>query len=248
MTRPRAATKAPPSAPKKRLPAALVANAKRAATLAKGRKAGRIQALLASITDRKRTLAGAFWDLGRDLRELKDLRAEAALGHATFYALCREECGLSEAFVTGAMRVAGELTRAAAIELGSQRRAVAFLDLARATPEDDTPSELLAQGLTRGKVRLAKGASARKVEQAAKAVREELRAKAPVNTAKKRVGNTTTVDERARAATLEKGLARAGFTVEVRAVATRPGQPCTFALRHLPEAAFAALGKLLAKG
>lgn len=228
------------------LPPALVANAKRATVTAKARRDARIEALLTSIQDRKRSLAGAFWDLGRDLVELHGLKAEAALGFTTFYELCRAKCGLSEAFVSGAMRIATELTRAAAIELGSQRRALAFLDLARATPEDDSATELSNKGLARGKVRLPKGASARQVEAAAKAVRGDVRAKTPARGGKKPVGNTTTNEERALATRLEKGLARAGFAVEVRAVATRPGKPCTFTLRGLPAAAFAALRGLLA--
>ncbi|MFO0640958.1 MAG: hypothetical protein U0183_17180 [Polyangiaceae bacterium] len=234
-----------PSKKTSRLPAELVANAKRATLAAKARRDARIEALLTSIQDRKRTLAGAFWDLGRDLVELHGLKAEAALGFATFYELCRAKCGISEAFVAGAMRIATELTRAAAIELGSQRRALAFLDLARATPEDDSATELSKKGLARGKVRLPKGASARQVEAAAKAVRGDVRAKTSARGDKKPVGNTTTTEERAVATRLEKGLARAGFKVEVRAVATRPGKPCTFALRGLPAAAFAALGELL---
>ncbi|MBL0196369.1 MAG: hypothetical protein IPQ09_19510 [Myxococcales bacterium] len=253
MASPRSSVKPPKDKPTSKkasgLPAALVANAKRASEAARARRDARIEALFTSIQDRKRTLAGAFWDLGRDLLELQGMEAEGALGFGTFYELCRAKCGLSEAFVSGAMRIATELTRAAAIELGSQRRALAFLDLARATPEDDSATQLFEQGLARGKVRLAKGASARQVEAAAKAVRGDVREQAPAGdrkASKKPVGNTTTSDERAVATKLAKGLARAGFKVEVRAVATRPGKPCTFAVRGLPAAAFGVLGALLA--
>jgi hypothetical protein len=229
---------------RKKLPPKLAANAKKAATAALTRKRDRVSALLASIRDRKRTLAGAFWDLGRDLAELRAMRAEAVLGFPSFAALCSKECGLSEAFVAGATRVASELTREAALELGSQRRALAFLELARATPEDDTPTELLRKGITKGTVKLGKGASARKVEAAAKAIRAKTKTKDPQ---KRPMGKTTTALERALADTLEKGLADSGFSVEVRAVATKPGQPCGFAMRFLPQAAFPTLAKLLRK-
>ncbi|MBK8212887.1 MAG: hypothetical protein IPK71_03990 [Myxococcales bacterium] len=225
-----------------KLPSKLAANAKKAASTALARKRDRATALLISIRDRKRTLAGAYWDLGRDLSELRAMKAEAALGYTSFAALCTKECGLSEAFVMGAIRVATELSREAALELGSQRRAIAFLDLAKATPEDDTPTELLRKGLTKGAVKLGKGASARKVEEAAKAIRAKAQPKAQT---KRPMGKTTTPEERATAEKLEKGMAAAGFDVEVRAVATKPGQPCGFALRFLPRAGFRALAKLL---
>jgi hypothetical protein len=132
------ATLAKVSDPKKprKLPSELVANAKRATLVARREKTARIKTLLASIRDRKRTLVGAYWDIGRDLAELRAMHAEVLLGYGSFSALCKAECGLSDAFVAGAIRVAKELSREAAIDLGSQRRAVAFLDLARVTPED----------------------------------------------------------------------------------------------------------------
>ena len=234
-----------PKKPRK-LPSALVANAKRATLVARREKTARIKTLLASIRDRKRTLVGAYWDIGRDLAELRAMHAEVLLEYASFSALCKAECGLSDAFVAGAIRVAKELSREAAIDLGSQRRAVAFLDLARVTPEDDTATELLKKGLARGKVRLPTDASARKVEQATKAVRAELRAKTPggKGSAAPR-GNTTTPAERALATRLQSRLSRSGFKAEVHAVATRPGKPAVFALRNVPHAAFEALGQLL---
>jgi hypothetical protein len=244
----RPATLAKVSDPKKprKLPSELVANAKRATLVARREKTARIKTLLASIRDRKRTLVGAYWDIGRDLAELRAMHAEVLLGYGSFSALCKGECGLSDAFVAGAIRVAKELSREAAIDLGSQRRAVAFLDLARVTPEDDTATELLKKGLARGKVRLPTDASARKVEQATKAVRAELRAKTPAGkgSATPR-GNTTTPAERALATRLQSRLSRSGFKAEVHAVATRPGKPAVFALRNVPHAAFAALGQLL---
>ncbi len=175
------------------------------------------------------------------------MKAEAILEHGSFSALCTKECGLSDSFVAGAIRVATELSREAALELGSQRRALAFLDLARATPEDDTATDLSRGGLSRGGVKLLRGASARKVEAAAKALRAQNVVKTGAKSGGKRRGNTTAAQERAEAARLERGLQTAAVGATVHAVATRPGERATFTFARIPAEAFALLARLLRK-
>lgn len=221
------------------LPKGFVARAKKTAALAHERKVAKAKELLASIRRRKGEMSGAFWDIGRDLAALRALEVESLLGHRGFFAMCQAECGLSETFVAEALRIATSLSREEAVELGSQKRAAAFLDLARATPEDDTAVGLARRGLSRGRVKLPAGASGTKALAAAKAVR----ARAPV-AGRKAVGRTVTAEERREAARLSKGLRAAGFQAEVLAVATQPGKPCVFTLR-LPREAFGALKKLL---
>ena len=138
--------------------------------------------------------------------------------------------------------IAEHLTRKEAIAFGTQTRAAAFLDLARATPAADTAMELFKKGVTTPNKRvLASGANAKEAERAA----AELRQAAQKKGAKRGRGLTTTPEEREEAKRMARGLKRTGFVVEVRAVATKPGRPCTYLIRHLPRAAFATLKKLL---
>ena len=178
--------------------------------------------------------------MGGDLVALRALAVHELLGHSNFFAMCQAACGLSETFVTQAIDVATRLGREQAVELGTQGRAAAFLELARATPEEDTPTDLAKRGLTRGRVKLPPDASGRKARAAAKAIRDEVVRK---KDGKVR-GRTTTPAERDEAARLAQGLTEAGFEVTVEVFATRAGQPGVFALR-LPREAFPALKKLL---
>ena len=130
-------------------------------------------------------------------------------------------------------------TREQAIELGSQRRATAFIDLADATPERDTPTGLLERGAKAAG--LAPRASARAAERAAATVRRSHAG--PVKR-----GKTTSVEERAVASAILKALVAAKVEdARCDAVATRPGRPAKLRI-EIPIGATQALARALAKG
>ena len=227
---------------KRPLPPALRERALAMKKAARAKRIARARALISEVNDRKAEIAGGFWDIGRDLIALRELETHGDLGHRNFHAMCLAEMGLSDSIVSELIDIAEHLTRTQAIAFGTQARAVAFLDLARATPAADTAIELFKTGVVTPKNRvLQPGANAKDAARAAKEFRQAAQKKG----AKPGRGLTTTPGEREFADRLARGLARAGFVVEVTAVATKPGRPCTYSVRHLPRTAMPALRKLL---
>jgi hypothetical protein len=219
---------------KKALPAALVKRAKAEVTAKHSRLATRAHGLLDLISRRKSEISEAFYDIGEALAELSHPDMISALGRKTFTDVCKKDCGLSATLAEGLIRVVTTMTRDEALAAGGQTKAIALATLAQATPDLDTPAGL---GKKRGfalpngkKVDLAK-ASTREIEHAAVAVRRAAAAKS----GKKARGRTTTEDERALAALLEKKLHALGLHgARVTAVATKPGQGGDLRFEHIP--------------
>ena len=227
------------------LPKALAVRARGAtrARLEKLKKSARVD--LALIKRRKEDIVESFYDIGEALRRLRDTKGVVeVLGYTTFDAMCRAETGFAPTQVDELIGIVEHMTREEAIAMGQKTRAAAFVELAKATPADDTAGELFRKGVTspRGKRLLPKAGSTRAIEDATKDFR------AARHAGGKPRGRTTSPDERAVAEHIERGLHRAGFAeAVVRALATRPGQPCHYRLEKLSRDALVALGRLLPK-
>ncbi len=75
------------------LPPALRERAKLMVKAARESRIQRARALIAEVNDRKAEIAGAFWDIGRDLIAVRELDAHGDPGHGNFHALCLAEMG-----------------------------------------------------------------------------------------------------------------------------------------------------------
>ncbi len=222
---------------KKALPAALVKRVKAEVAAKRTRLQTRAHGLLDLIARRKFDINEAFYDIGEALAELSHADMIAALGRKTFREVCKKDCGLSGTLAEGLVRVVTTMTRDEALAAGGQTKAIALAALAHATPEADTPAGLGKQrafALPGGKkVDLAK-ATAHEVEHTAVVVRRAQAAK-NAKSGKKPRGRTTTPDERALAALLEKKLHALGLRgAKVTAVATKPGQGGDLRFEHIP--------------
>lgn len=195
---------------KKRLPAAL---AKRAATAAQGKIARLVAQAkedIALIQRRRAEISDAFYDIGEALIRLKRREIVAAMGCRSFAELCERLIGISSSQADRLVDIVTSMTRTEALSVGATK-AASIVALVRATPEDDTASELLSRGAqVRGKVLDVKKASSRAI---ARATAEVRRGATPR-------GRGVTRDERATCARLEKALRAADAkdaTVSVKA-------------------------------
>jgi hypothetical protein len=225
----------PTSKPQK--PALPVALARRAEALSAAKQARlreEATGLLALVQRRKRQIAEAFYDLGVALGRLKQKEMLLVLGCKSFDQLCTTKLDLSTTLANRLVDVASAMTRDEAIGMG-QAKAMAFVDLAAATPEDDTPGGLARArkplALPGGKTLDLRTASGRAIERGAKAIRDARAAGKP----RRGRGRTTTADERATAAALEAALHSAGVPgARVTAVATKPTVSSDLRVEHLP--------------
>jgi hypothetical protein len=183
-----------------RVPAAL---AKRAEAAAKGKLARLVaeaKADIALIGRRRAEISEAFYDIGEALVRLKRREVVAAMGCRSFAELCERQVGLSSSQAERLVDIVTSMTRTEALSVGATK-AASIVALARATPEDDTASELLAHGArVRGKVIDVTKASTRAL---AKAAAEARGGKAPK-------GRGVTREERASCAALAAALRAAG--------------------------------------
>ncbi len=232
---------------KKVLPKALVERARKAHAHKVERLRARGRELVALVRRRIDQIAEAFYDIGEALRELSDTEMLLAMGRKTFAALCKQDCGISVTMADGLVKVVEAMTRRQALHLG-QTKAVAFVELAAATPARDT-----AVGLSRKKrIVLADGealdprhTSAQDVEKAAKRERQH---QADRRGGARR-GRTSTPEERALAAHIQARLHRLGLRrAIVAAVATEPGHGADLRIEHVPCAEVGLLRKALADG
>ena len=222
---------------KRALPVAL---AKRAASLALARKerlVAEARGLIELVRRRKEQVAELFYDMGEALRRLKEREIVLALGYRSFDTLCDVEMQLSSSVANRLVEIVTRISRKDALAMG-QTKAMALVDLALATPADDTPADLLRGGaltLPGGKVLDPKKASARAIERGAKAIRNARKDRP-------RRGRTTTAAERATAQALQAELHRRGLhRARVTAVATRPGATSELRIERVPADQLAAL-------
>jgi hypothetical protein len=127
--------------PAKPTPAGLVKNVAKVAARAKRTNATRAKELVALIREKLGAAAAAFYDVGAALTELSQPALVSSLGYRSFEALVKTELGFSMAQARKMMAVAGGMKRSTALSLGFTR-AAAVVELASATPEDDTPEQL----------------------------------------------------------------------------------------------------------
>jgi hypothetical protein len=192
---------------------------------------------VALIRERMARIKSDFYEIGLALTRLKRPEAYLALGYSNFQELCTRALGFSRAKADELIAIAASMSAELARGLG-QKNALALVTLCRATPEDESPEELLA-----GTVRLPSGetlevarASAARKMAAAKAIREA-QEDAGLREAKGR-GRKTTVEERKAAREIEARLRAAGLArARVRALATKAGQGADMRLDGVPLAA-----------
>ena len=148
---------------KNRMPAAL---AKRAATAAQGKIARLVAEAkedIALIQRRRAEISDAFYDIGEALVRLKRREIVAAMGCRSFAELCEQQIGISSSQADRLVDVVTSMTRMEALSVCATK-AASIVALVRATPEDDTASELLSRGAhVRGKVLDVKKASSRAI-------------------------------------------------------------------------------------
>lgn len=161
--------------------------------------AKRAEALLASIERLKRTIEASFYALGRALLELKEKRLYAALGYASFEELLdrRGVVGHTQAYKLIAVVRALPASKAKALGI---EKSYALAQLAKATPEDDTASDVAERVVRKSKAspgHKGKNLSSRQLLDAARTERKRHAKNDPEATAAAR-------GARAAAATLRK--------------------------------------------
>jgi hypothetical protein len=234
------------------LPAALAKRATAASTAKTSRLRREAHALLSLISRRKREITEAFYDIGEALTKLKDRDVISALGRRSFAEVCEKDAGLSVSVAERLVAIATSMTREQALTMG-QKKAMAMVTLAAATPEDDTAAGLYRKktiALPGGKKVSPRTASANAIEEAATAIRHRRSAtKSNGNgSAKPSRGRTTTDEERTFAALLQKRLHQLGLDrALVTAIATKPGQGSDLRFEHIPVAQIDVLKKAIGR-
>jgi hypothetical protein len=188
------------SRPTKEVPAALAKRAEGAAQAKIARLVAQAKEDIALIARRRADISDAFYDIGEALVRLKRREVVAAMGCRSFAELCEKRIGLSSSQADRLVDIVTSMTRTEALAVGATK-AASIVALVRATPEDDTASDVLRGGArVRGKLVDVKKASSRAIA----------RATAEVRKGKTPRGRSVTKEERASCASLEKALRAAG--------------------------------------
>lgn len=225
------------------LPTALVKQGEKLVAKKKARLLAEAKELIAVVRRKRQEISEAFYDIGLALQRLKSREMRLALGYATFEQFCTERLGIAVELAARLVDVVGAMTREEAIAAG-QSRAFALVAVAEATPEADTPGQLLRRGKVKvpgGREVDTKKASTRALLGAAK----DIRAAAP---RKSRRGRTSSPEERERALSIQAALHAAGLDeARAEAVAGKPGAESTLRVERVPFSKLGALAKILAK-
>lgn len=232
----------PPKLVARPLPAAL---AKRAA-LASARK---VRALVKAARDdialiqrRKGDIEDAFYDIGEALDRLQRPGVLAALGvNKPYFAFVAEDLGVSKETASRLLAIVRSMSRADALAMGGQRRAAAFIDLAKATPTPrDTATSLAHRALKAPSgVVVTNKSPVREIEQAA----ASFRSASPKRT---RLGNTVDPRVRALGTAAERRLHAAGFaTARFEIRASGPGHEPHVRIDRVPLSGLRALAAVL---
>ncbi len=209
------------------LPADLRAQAlrtrSRARELARLRAREALSRLRAAFSESQRS----HYRVGKLLEEIEAQSLAPALGHKTVVALAVAELKLSATGVRRLLKAVTLVGQEQYATLGAHR-VDALLDLALATPADDT-ADILA-GKT---IRTHPGGPSLDVAAASTSELQRVTAEVRVHVARekgqsRRRGRTATPEERERAAAAESALRDAGLECTVRVRATKPGQPSRF--------------------
>lgn len=206
------------STPKKKPTAAKARSLADNATAAHDARVARLklsgERAITRVRDLRARIEDDFLEIGQELARLDQPGVVEALGYESFEALCDEALEMSLAKAKQLIAITTRLTVELARSL-KQDRAAALLALVDATPEDDTPEELLKATL-----KLPDGtkldvdkASTQELRDAATAIRRAQTAKA----GKRGRGRTVSPEEQATATAIKKavGKVKALATTEV---------------------------------
>jgi hypothetical protein len=222
-----------------KLPAALARRATAAASAKSTRLLAAAREHLAVIARRKSAITEAFYDIGVALAALKKPEMVAALGRRSFAEVCEKDAGLSAVVAERLIGIVRNMTPEQALAMG-QKKAMAMIDLAAATPEADSAAGLFRKksiALPGGQSVDVRAASANAIEEAAKAIRHGVAAKSAKHggAGKAARGRTTSADERSLAALIERKLHKLGLDrARVTAVATKAGHESDLRFEHIP--------------
>ena len=197
---------------------------------------------IALIKRRKGDIEDAFYDIGEALERLRQPGVLAALGvKKAFFAFVAEELGISKETASRLLGIVRSVSRADALGMGGQRKAAAFIDLAKATPTPrDTATSLVRRAVKApsGLV-VTKKSSSREIEQAAASFRS-------ASPKKGRGGNTVDPKVRALGPAAEKQLRASGLAkarLEIRA--SGPGKEPHVRIDQVPLSGLHALVRVL---
>jgi hypothetical protein len=177
------------------------------------------------------------------LKRLRDSAAAQALGYRSFEELCKKAIAMSGSAASRLVRIVEKLPPELARELGLSK-SLTVLQLCEATPEDDTPEDIVRDGvrLPSGDVLDVGRSTVREQKEAATKIREA-GDKTGGDTA--RGGLKTSAEDRRVAAEAEAALHAAGLKrARVRAVA-RPGKVGDLKIEGIPTSGMGRLCKAL---
>jgi len=195
----------PTTAAKRELAPALAKRAKSLHAQKRQRLAAAGFEAIQSILERRRQITGTYLDIGKALVVLKQDGMPDALGCADFDDICRKHLDISGLRANLLIDLAERFTRAIALGLGFER-ACAMLALTDATPEEESPEDLLHATLTlpSGTTLVVEDASTEAIYAAAKELRQ---ARSDAGTTPDKGGRTTTRSERASFRALSERVA-----------------------------------------
>lgn len=224
--------------PAKPTPAGLLKNVAKVAARAKRTNATRAKELVALIREKLGVAGAAFYDIGAALTELSQPALVSSLDYRSFAALVKTELGFSIAKARKMMAVAGGMKRSTALSLGFSR-AAAVVELASATPEDDTPEQL-----ARGKVTVrGHRAPLRPEQMTARAIQRAAQVERRSHLGKASGASGASGEAAARVAKLQARLAKKDPRAKAELVTVRPrgGSPTLTLKLSVSLAAFEAL-------
>lgn len=140
----------------------------------RAKEARRAEALIETIARLKRTIEASFYALGRALAELKDKKLYVALGYDSFEELLDRRAIVGHTQAYKLIAVVRALPATKAKRLGIEK-SYALAQLAKATPADDTASEVAERVVRKSKQspgRKGKNLSSRQLLEAARAERK----------------------------------------------------------------------------
>ncbi len=172
----------------------------------------RLAELVALIRRRMASVVEGFYDIGEALREILDKKLYGVAGHSGLEGLLEAEGLMSYRQATKLIALVRKVPRAQALALG-QEKAYALVSYTEATPEADSPAELVAADAKVGAKSVSK-ASVREIETATHAVRSKEKAKRPPTAAERaRSKADAELVKTLRGALRDAGIGRADITV-----------------------------------
>jgi hypothetical protein len=211
-------------APKKRpLPAALAKAGREAHAARMKRLAEKGREAIETIRARQSDVASNMYDIGVALGALKAEGVAEALGRKGFAEIVALDLSMALSTANALVALAARVPRDVVRSIGAGR-AAALLELADATPEDDTPADLL-----RAKLKLPSGRTldvAKATDQQIREGAKEIRDARPDAKRRRSRGFTTTPEQKAAYARFEAGVREHTGELDVRTklVATRDGR------------------------